>query len=102
MSERSAPPHPVARRYRGLAVAAVIVILAVLAGVYGIERLRSNPAAAACEPAVKIAARIAPLAHGEIAALAVAHTPFQVPDLPSRTPKATSERWRIGAAAPCF
>src|SRR5271170_6385535 len=81
MSERSAPPHPVGRRYRGFAVVAAIVILAVLAGVYGMERLRSNPAAAACEPAVKTADRIAPLAHGEVAALAVAHAPFRVPDL---------------------
>jgi thiol-disulfide isomerase/thioredoxin len=81
MSERSAPPHPVARRYRALSVAAAIAILIVLAGVYGMGHLRSNPAASACEPAVKIAARIAPLAHGEIAALAVAHTPFRIPDL---------------------
>src|SRR5271170_8461862 len=81
MSEPSAPPHPVGSRYRGLAVVAAIVILAVLAGVYGMERLRSNPAAAACEPAVKTADRIAPLAHGEVAALAVAHMPFRVPDL---------------------
>jgi len=81
MSERSVPPHPVPRRYRALAVAAIVAILAVLAGVYGIEHLRSNPAAAACEPAVRIAARIAPLARGEVAAVAVAHTPFRVPDL---------------------
>jgi len=81
MSEQSAPPHRIGRRYRGLAVVAAIVILAVLAGVYGMERLRSNPAAAACEPAVKTADRIAPLAHGEVAALAVTRTPFRVPDL---------------------
>jgi|ERR1700678_424056 thiol-disulfide isomerase/thioredoxin len=81
MSERSVPPHPVARHYRALAVAAIVAILAVLAGVYGMEHLRSNPAAAACEPAVRIAARIAPLARGEVAAVAVAHTPFRVPDL---------------------
>ncbi|MGO9700929.1 MAG: thiol:disulfide interchange protein TlpA [Xanthobacteraceae bacterium] len=81
MSEQSAPPHRIGRRYRGLAVVAAIVILAILAGVYGMERLRSNPAAAACEPAVKTADRIAPLAHGEVAALAVARTPFRVPDL---------------------
>jgi len=81
MSEQSAPPHRIGRRYRGPAVVAAIVILAVLAGVYGMERLRSNPAAAACEPALKTADRIAPLAHGEVAALAVARTPFRVPDL---------------------
>jgi thiol-disulfide isomerase/thioredoxin len=55
--------------------------LAVLAGVYGIARLRSNPAAAACERAVETAGRIAPLAHGEVAALTVAHAPFRVPNL---------------------
>ena len=55
-----------------------------LAGVYGIGRLRGNPADAACRPAVEAAARIAPLAHGEVAALAVAHTPFRVPDLAFR------------------
>jgi thiol-disulfide isomerase/thioredoxin len=55
--------------------------LAVLAGVYGIGRLRSNPDDAACRDAVKTAARIAPLAHGEVAALALAQTPFRVPDL---------------------
>jgi thiol-disulfide isomerase/thioredoxin len=81
MSEQSAPQRFIARRYRALAVVVVIAILIVLGGVYGMEHLRSNPAAAACEPAVKTAARIAPLARGEVAALAVAHTPFRVPDL---------------------
>jgi thiol-disulfide isomerase/thioredoxin len=81
MSEQSAPPHRIGLSYRGLAVVAAIAILAVLAGVYGMERLRSNPAAMACEPAVKTADRIAPLARGEVAAFAVARTPFRVPDL---------------------
>ncbi len=53
----------------------------VLAGVYGIKHLRSNPADAACQPAVNIAKRIAPLVHGEVAALAVAQTPFHLPNL---------------------
>jgi len=53
----------------------------VLAGVYGIEHLRGNPADAACGPAVNIAKRIVPLVHGEVAALALAQTPFYVPDL---------------------
>jgi thiol-disulfide isomerase/thioredoxin len=57
------------------------VILAVLAGVYGMEHLRSNPGDAACQPAVETAARIAPLVHGEVAALRVAHAAFRVPDL---------------------
>jgi len=82
MTDQSAPPRPAARRFRLGAAVVVLVVLAVLAGVYGIGRLRSNPAtAAACQSAVATAARIAPLAHGEVAAFAVAHTPFRVPDL---------------------
>ena len=71
-------------KLRRLAVAfaaAPIVILAVLAGVYGIGGWRGNPAAAACAPAVATASRIAPLAQGEVAALAVTRTPYLVPDL---------------------
>ncbi|HMK71176.1 MAG TPA: TlpA disulfide reductase family protein, partial [Xanthobacteraceae bacterium] len=63
------------------AALAVCGAIAVLAGVYGIGRLRSNPAAAACAAAVATAGRIAPLAHGEIAALTLARTPFRLPDL---------------------
>jgi thiol-disulfide isomerase/thioredoxin len=81
MTEPSVPPRRALGRYRALSIVAAIVILAVLAGVYGIEHLRSNPAAAACAPAVKTAGRIAPLARGEVAALTVARTPFRVPDL---------------------
>jgi len=75
------PPRDKIGRLRLLSVAAAIGVVAVLAGVYGIGRLRSNPAAAACEPAVKIGSRIAPLAQGEVAALTVARTPFRVPDV---------------------
>jgi thiol-disulfide isomerase/thioredoxin len=73
------PSRPVSRRRLG--VAAAIAVLAVLVAVYGIGHLRSNPDAAACQQAVATAARIAPLAHGEVAALAVARTGFRVPDL---------------------
>jgi len=81
MTEQSAPPRPALGRYRLLSIVAAVVILAVVAGVYGIERLRSNPDASGCASAVKAAGLIAPLAQGELAALAVAHTPFRVPDL---------------------
>ncbi len=82
MTEPSAEPYgKMRRRVIALMAAAEIAVLAVLAGVYGIGGLRSNPAAAACAPAVATASRIAPLAHGEVAALAVTRTPFLVPDL---------------------
>jgi len=82
MTEPAAESHSKSRRLV-LAAAAfcAIAVVAVLAGVYGIGHLRSNPAAAACAPAVETASRIAPLARGEVAALAVARTPFLVPDL---------------------
>jgi thiol-disulfide isomerase/thioredoxin len=53
-----------------------------LAGVYGIARLTGNAAVdAACKPAQEIARRMAPLARGEVAAVAVATTPKRLPDL---------------------
>jgi thiol-disulfide isomerase/thioredoxin len=69
------------RRRRVTVVLALGGLLVVLAGVYGIEHRRSNPADAACAGAVDTAARIAPLVHGEVAALAVTQRPFRVPDL---------------------
>jgi thiol-disulfide isomerase/thioredoxin len=73
---------PNKNRRRLLAAACgAVAVLAVLAGVYGIEHLRSNPATAECAPAIATASRIAPLARGEVAALAVARTPFRLPDL---------------------
>ena len=68
-------------RLRLVSVAAAVAVLLVLAGVYGIGRLRGNPADAACRPAVNAASRLVPLVHGEVAALAVAQTPFRVPEL---------------------
>jgi thiol-disulfide isomerase/thioredoxin len=78
--QQSEKPNRAAKSRR-FGIAAAIAVLAVLGGVYGIGHLRSNPDAAACRQAVATAARIAPLAHGEVAALAVAHTGFRVPDL---------------------
>jgi thiol-disulfide isomerase/thioredoxin len=83
MIQSPAEPYYKVRR-RHLIVRGVLALggtLAVLAGVYGIDRLRSNPADASCQPAVLTAARIAPLVHGEIAALSMAQRAFRVPDL---------------------
>ena len=81
MTGQSVPPRDKIGHLRRISVAAAIGVVAVLAAVYGMERLRSNPAAAACAPAVAAAERLAPLARGEVAALIVTHTPFRVPDL---------------------
>ncbi len=69
------------RHHRVVAVLALCGALVVLAGVYGIGQRRGNPADAACSGAVDTAARIAPLVHGQVAALALAQTPFRIPDL---------------------
>lgn len=69
------------RKIRAIVLGSALVVLAAFGGIYGIGRLRSNPADAACQGAVKTATRIAPLVHGEVAALAVADTPFRVPKL---------------------
>jgi thiol-disulfide isomerase/thioredoxin len=76
-----------ARRYikKRLAVIVVggIAGLAVgFAGVYGIGRLTGNAAVdAACKPALETVRRMAPLAHGEVAAVAVAKAPKRLPVL---------------------
>jgi thiol-disulfide isomerase/thioredoxin len=81
MTEQSPKPRDPMQRRRLFAVTAALLTLAVLGGVYGIGHLRSNPADAACRKAVETAARITPLVRGEVAALAVARTPFSVPNL---------------------
>lgn len=83
MSEQKEQAKKPSRRVsrRRVRIGAAIAVLAVLVAVYGIGHLRSNPDAAACRQAVATATRIAPLAHGEVAALAVAHTGYRVPDL---------------------
>jgi thiol-disulfide isomerase/thioredoxin len=81
MTELSTQPRDPMRRRRLIGAAAALLAVAVVAGVYGIGHLRSNPADAACRQAVKTASRIAPLASGEVAALALARTPFSMPSL---------------------
>src|SRR6202021_2308066 len=52
------------------------------AGVYGIGGLRRNASGdPACRGAVDLARKIAPLAHGEVAALTMATSPLRLPDL---------------------
>ena len=69
------------RRLALIAGAVVAGALAGLAGVYGIGGLTRNAGDAACQGALAIAHRIAPLAHGEVAAMAIAAEPLRVPDV---------------------
>jgi thiol-disulfide isomerase/thioredoxin len=66
-----------------MAIAAVAIGAAIgFAGVYGIGGPRRNAAGdPACRGAVELARKIAPLAHGEVAALTMATVPLRLPDL---------------------
>ena len=77
------PSRPAATRRIPIAIAAVVIGAAIgFAGVYGIGGLRRNATGdAACRGAVDLARKIAPLAHGEVAALTMATTPLRLPDL---------------------
>jgi thiol-disulfide isomerase/thioredoxin len=78
---------PTARSHASKRLAVILIggvagIAVGLAGVYGIGRLTGNAAVdPACKPAVETARRMAPLAVGEVAAVAVARTPRALPAL---------------------
>ena len=76
-------PSPAATRRIPIVIAAVLVGAAIgFAGVYGVGALRRGPTGdPACRGAVDLARKIAPLAHGEVAALTMATAPLRLPDL---------------------
>jgi thiol-disulfide isomerase/thioredoxin len=85
MSERPSPR--VAKRPLAMIMAGGVAgVLVGLAGVYGIATLTGNAGGDAasnvtCRPAVELARKLAPLARGEVAAVNVAKSPLQLPDL---------------------
>jgi thiol-disulfide isomerase/thioredoxin len=76
------PPRPATRRRIPLAIGAVAAVgvigLGAFFGLGGFKRAGGDPT---CTGAVDLARKIAPLAHGEVAALTMATTPFRLPDL---------------------
>jgi thiol-disulfide isomerase/thioredoxin len=79
------PTLPPARTGRIPYVIGAVLVGAVIgfAGVYGFGGLKRTTAAgdSACAGAVDLSRRLAPLAHGEVAALTMATAPLQLPDL---------------------
>jgi thiol-disulfide isomerase/thioredoxin len=75
------PPGEGFHRRRILMCAAVAAAALLGAAVYGTLRFPRNASEARCDPAVALARRVAPLAHGEVAAFTVAEEPMVVPDL---------------------
>ncbi|MDR3465763.1 MAG: TlpA disulfide reductase family protein [Xanthobacteraceae bacterium] len=77
------PTRPTPRRRIQMVIGAVVIGVAIgFAGVYGIGALKRNGTGdPGCRPALDVAQRIAPLAHGELAALTMATAPLRLPDL---------------------
>ena len=76
-------PVPTPSRRIPLVVGAVVVGAVIgFAGIYGMGGVKRTAAGdPACRAAVATAQKIAPLARGEVAALTMATTPLQLPDL---------------------
>jgi thiol-disulfide isomerase/thioredoxin len=75
-------PQPAATRRIPLAIGAVVIGAALgLGGFYGLGALKQTSGDPACRGAVALAQKIAPLAHGEVAALTMATAPLRLPDL---------------------
>jgi thiol-disulfide isomerase/thioredoxin len=86
MTNPTRPSSGSGNKRLAMIVAGGIAGLAVgLAGVYGIATLTGNAGGdPACRPAVELAKKVAPFAHGEVAAVKVAKSPLKVPDLAFR------------------
>jgi thiol-disulfide isomerase/thioredoxin len=82
-----------------ITIGAVLIGAAIgFAGVYGIGGLkRSTAGDPACRGAVDLARKLAPLAHGEVAALTMATAPLRLPDLTFEDAEGRSKKlsdWR--------
>ena len=76
-------PAPAATRRIPLVIGTVLIGAVVGFGiVYGLGGLKRQASGeGACRPAVELAGKLAPLAHGEVAALTMAASPLRLPDL---------------------
>jgi thiol-disulfide isomerase/thioredoxin len=82
MPERPLPAPAAMRRIPYVIAAVLVGTMIGFAGVYGIGGLKRNAAAdSACAAAVDLSRKLAPLAHGEVAALTMATAPLRLPDL---------------------
>jgi thiol-disulfide isomerase/thioredoxin len=82
MPETPSSPPAATRRIPRVVGAVVVGAVIGFAGVYGFGALKRGPGGdPACTGAVNLARKIAPLAHGEVAALTMATAPQRLPDL---------------------
>ena len=77
MPELPSPAPPPRAGFRSRSGRSLIGAVIGFAGIYGIGGLKRNAGGdPACRPAVDLARKLAPLAHGEVAALTMATTPL--------------------------
>ena len=82
MPEPSTPPLAATRRIPVVIGAVLIGAVIGFGVVYGVGGLSRNATGdPVCRPAVDLARKLAPLAHGEVAALTMATAPLRLPDL---------------------
>ncbi|MBR1121480.1 TlpA family protein disulfide reductase [Bradyrhizobium lablabi] len=81
MPEPSLASSAAMRRIPIVIGAVLVAALIGYVGVYGIGGTRHVAGDSACSAAVDLAKKIAPLAHGEVAALTMATAPLRLPDL---------------------
>src|SRR5256714_11100443 len=76
------PEQPIstAKRWRAMIALAAVAAVVTGAAIYGIGAMQRN-ADPACRPSAELAKRLAPLAHGEVAAINIATDPQKLPDL---------------------
>src|SRR6201996_8084765 len=75
-------PRPAATRRIPIAIGAVLVGAVIgFAGMYGLGGWHRKSGDPACRPAVALSEKLAPLAHGEVAALTMATPHLRIPDL---------------------
>jgi thiol-disulfide isomerase/thioredoxin len=90
--------RPAKRRYFLILMGGIAGLAVGLAAVYGIATLTGNAGGeVACRPAVELAKKLAPLAHGEVAAVKVANSPLKLPALAFQDAAGkplTLEHWR--------
>lgn len=82
MPERPSPAPAAVRRIPYVVGAVLLGTMIGFAGVYGIGGLKRNATGdSACAAAVDLSRKLAPLVHGEVAALTMATAPLRLPDL---------------------
>jgi thiol-disulfide isomerase/thioredoxin len=90
--------RPTKRQYFLILMGGIAGLAVGLAAVYGIATLTGNAGGeVACRPAVELAKKLAPLAHGEVAAVKIANSPLKLPALAFQDAAGkplTLEHWR--------